>query len=143
MYKTPIIVFEGIEGSGKSLHINNVVKFLKKKRRKFIKIREPGGNQNSERIRKLILSNKSKFDKTTDLLLYSAARNENIINVINKNLRNRIPTIIRRFVNKFKRNQNVTSFQTLESTMTVHGALKLFSPLPSTSTRVLSFAHVL
>ncbi len=97
MYKTPIIVFEGIEGSGKSLHINNVVKFLKKKRRKFIKIREPGGNQNSERIRKLILSNKSKFDKTTDLLLYSAARNENIINVINKNLRNKI-ILIDRFV---------------------------------------------
>ena len=42
-----------------------------------------------------------------------------------KNLRSRIPTLIRRFVNKFKRSQNVTSFQTLESTMTVHGALKL------------------
>ncbi len=41
------------------------------------------------------------------------------------NLKNRIPTIIRRFVNRFKRSQNVTSFQTIESTMTVHGALKL------------------
>ena len=54
MYKTPIIVFEGIEGSGKSFHISNVAKYLKKRRRKFIKIREPGGNQNSEKIRKLI-----------------------------------------------------------------------------------------
>ena len=51
MYKTPIIVFEGIEGSGKSLHINNGAKYLKKKRIKFIKIREPGGNQNSEKIK--------------------------------------------------------------------------------------------
>ncbi len=41
------------------------------------------------------------------------------------NLNTRIPTLIRRFVNRFKRSQNVTSFQTLESTMTVHGALKL------------------
>ena len=31
MYKKPIIVFEGIEGSGKSLHINNVAAYLKKK----------------------------------------------------------------------------------------------------------------
>ena len=41
------------------------------------------------------------------------------------NLTNRIPTLIRRFVNRFKKSNNVTSFQTLEATMTVHGALKL------------------
>ena len=55
MSKKPIIVFEGIECSGKSLHSNNVSKYLKKKGIKFIKIREPGGNRNSEKIRKLIL----------------------------------------------------------------------------------------
>ncbi len=38
---------------------------------------------------------------------------------------NRIPTLIRRFVSSFKRSRNVTSFETLESTMTVHRALKL------------------
>ena len=47
MYKKPIIVFEGIEGSGKSLHINNVASHLKKKGKKFIKIREPGGSKSS------------------------------------------------------------------------------------------------
>ena len=57
-----------------------------------------------------------------------------------KNLRNRIPTLIRRFVNKFKRSQNVTSFQTLESTMTVHGALKLLGlPTKAGSALTLSF----
>ena len=85
MYKKPIIVFEGIESSGKTLHINNVASYLKKKGRKFVKIREPGGNQNSEKIRKLILNNKSNFNKVTDLLLYLAARNENIVNIIKKN----------------------------------------------------------
>ena len=78
MYKKPIIVFEGIESSGKSHHISNVAKYLKKKRKDFIKIREPGGNVNSEKIRKLILNKKSNFNKTTDLLLYLAARSENI-----------------------------------------------------------------
>tara|TARA_B100000929_G_C15294647_1_gene348238 strand:+ start:361 stop:468 length:108 start_codon:yes stop_codon:yes gene_type:complete len=31
MSKNPIIVFEGIEGSGKTLHLNNVARYLKKK----------------------------------------------------------------------------------------------------------------
>ena len=31
MSKKPVIVFEGIEGSGKSHHILNISKFLKKK----------------------------------------------------------------------------------------------------------------
>ena len=97
MYKKPIIVFEGIEGSGKSLHINNVAVYLKKKGRKYIKIREPGGNRNSEKIRRLILSNKSNFDKITDLLLYLAARNENIVNVIKKNIGKKI-ILIDRFI---------------------------------------------
>ena len=95
MYKKPIIVFEGIEGSGKSLHINNVAVYLKKKGRKYIKIREPGGNRNSEKIRKLILNNKSNFDKITDLLLYLAARNENIVNIIKKNIGKKIILIDR------------------------------------------------
>ena len=40
-------------------------------------------------------------------------------------LSERMPTMIRRFVNRFRRSNKVTSFETLESTMTVHGALKL------------------
>ena len=78
MSRKPVIVFEGIEGSGKSFHLNNVAKYLKKKNKPFIRIREPGGNPNSEKIRKLILDNKSNFNENTDLLLYMAARSENI-----------------------------------------------------------------
>ena len=78
MSKKPIIVFEGIEGSGKSHHISKVSKYLKKRNINHIKIREPGGNVNSEKIRKLILNNKSDFNQNTDLLLYMAARSENI-----------------------------------------------------------------
>jgi len=84
MSKKPIIVFEGIEGTGKSHHIKKVAIFLKKKNISFIKIREPGGSVNSEKIRKLILNNKSNFNKETDLLLYMSARSENI-KIIKKN----------------------------------------------------------
>jgi len=83
MSKKPIIVFEGIEGSGKSFHINNVANYLKKKKIKFISIREPGGNKNSEKIRSLILNNKSNFNNNTDLLLYLSARSENIDTIKN------------------------------------------------------------
>ncbi len=78
MSKKPIIVFEGIEGSGKSHHINKVSNFLNKNKINFIKIREPGGSLNSEKIRRLILNKKSNFNIHTDLLLYLAARSENI-----------------------------------------------------------------
>ena len=94
MSKKPIIVFEGIEGTGKSHHIKNVVNYLKRKKIKFIHIREPGGSANSEMIRNLILNDKSTFNKKTDLLLYLAARSENI-NTIEKNAGKRIILIDR------------------------------------------------
>ena len=49
MSKKPIIVFEGIEGSGKSHHVSKVAKYLESKRIGYIKIREPGGSLNSEK----------------------------------------------------------------------------------------------
>jgi|TARA_B110000114_G_scaffold185164_1_gene231093 dTMP kinase len=96
MFKKPIIVFEGIEGSGKSHHINNVSKYLKKRNIKFIRIREPGGCKNSEKIRKLILDNKSTFNKNTDLLLYMSSRSENI-ELIQNNIGKKI-ILIDRFI---------------------------------------------
>ena len=96
MSKKPIIVFEGIEGSGKSHHILKVSRYLKEKKISYIKIREPGGNAKSEKIRKLILNNKSSFNKETDLLLYLAARSENV-NLLKKNYKKKI-ILIDRFV---------------------------------------------
>jgi dTMP kinase len=94
MSKKPIIVFEGIEGTGKTHHINNVAKYLRKNNKKFIQIREPGGSKNSEKIRKLILNNKSTFNKYTDLLLYMSARCENL-ELIKKNIGKKIILIDR------------------------------------------------
>ena len=90
-----IITFEGIEGSGKTLHIDNVSRHLKKKKISFVKLREPGGSKNSEKIRKLILNNKSNFNRYTDLLLYLAARSENIEKIIIKNYQKKVILIDR------------------------------------------------
>ena len=96
MSKKPVIVFEGIEGSGKSHHINVVSKYLKRKKIPFFKIREPGGSANSEKIRRLILNKKSNFKPNTDLLLYLASRSENI-NLLKKFYKKKI-ILIDRFV---------------------------------------------
>ena len=96
MSKKPIIVFEGIEGSGKSSHLASVARYLKQKKISFIKIREPGGSRNSEKIRKLMLNNKSNFNKNTDLLLFLSSRSENI-SLIKKNYNKKI-ILIDRFI---------------------------------------------
>ena len=94
MSKKPIIVFEGIEGSGKSYHLASVARYLKKKKINFIKIREPGGSLNSEKIRRLMLNKKSGFNKLTDLLLFLSSRSENI-SLIEKNYNKKIILIDR------------------------------------------------
>tara|TARA_B110000238_G_scaffold175395_1_gene195719 strand:- start:611 stop:1222 length:612 start_codon:yes stop_codon:yes gene_type:complete len=94
MSKKPIIVFEGIEGTGKSHHIKKVASYLRNNKKEFIQIREPGGSKNSEKIRRLILNNKSTFNKYTDLLLYLSARSENI-ELIKKNIGKKIILIDR------------------------------------------------
>ncbi len=86
MYKQKpfFIVFEGVEGCGKSFQSRKLFNNLKKKNLSTIITREPGGTKSAELIRNLILkdyfnkSKKDKFDKYTDTLLYLAARNEHI-----------------------------------------------------------------
>ena len=57
MYKKKsfFIVFEGIEGSGKSYLSKKLYNYKKKRGYKPVKTREPGGTIGAERIRKLIL----------------------------------------------------------------------------------------
>ncbi len=53
----------------------------------------------------------------------------------------RIPTLIRRFVHRFRRRPRGTSFQTLEHTMTLHGALRLLQ-LPTDPGHRLTLAQI-
>ena len=90
MYKKKpfFIVFEGVEGCGKTFQAKKLYNNLIKKGVKSILTREPGGTRGAESIRNLILKDyfakdsKEKFDKYTDTLLYLAARNEHIKNKI-------------------------------------------------------------
>jgi len=95
MSKYPVIIFEGIEASGKTTNINIVAKYLKRKKKKFIKFREPGGSKYSEIIRKLILNKNSKLNFKTDLFLLMASRSENVDKIIKNNLKKKIILIDR------------------------------------------------
>ncbi len=95
MYKYPVIVFEGIETSGKSTNLNIVVNYLKKQKKSFIKLREPGGAKTSEKIRKLLLNKKIKLNNKTDLMLFYASRSENFEKKIKKNYKKKIILIDR------------------------------------------------
>jgi len=98
------IVFEGVEGCGKSYQSKKLLRNLKKKGFNSILTREPGGTRSAELIRTLILKDyfnkgkNEKFDKYTDTLLYLASRNEHIKNKINPELKEKKIVICDRFV---------------------------------------------
>ena len=103
--KKPLfIVFEGVEGSGKSYQCKKFLSNLKKKKFSTILTREPGGTKSAELIRNLILkdyfnkSQKEKFDKYTDTLLYLAARNEHVKSKILPALNKKKIVICDRFI---------------------------------------------
>ena len=102
--KSFFIVFEGVEGCGKSYQSLKLFKKKKKKKIKALLTREPGGTKSAELIRNLILkdyfnnSKKEKFDKYTDTLLYLAARNEHVKNIIKPALDKKKIVICDRFV---------------------------------------------
>ena len=106
MYKKKpfFIVFEGVEGCGKSFQSNKLFNNLKKKKISTILTREPGGTETAELIRNLILKDyfkklkKDKFDKYTDTLLYLAARNEHVKNKIIPSLKKKKVVICDRFI---------------------------------------------
>ena len=97
MSKNPLIVFEGVETSGKSTNLKKAIKYLKKNKIKHITFREPGGTKFSEKLRSLMLNKKSKLNTKTDLFLLMASRSENIDKILKKNLKKKV-ILIDRFI---------------------------------------------
>ena len=106
MYKKkPLFVtFEGIEGSGKSYQCRKLYNELRNKNLSVILTREPGGTKSAEKIREVILEDyfasdsKEKFSKYTDTLLYLAARNEHVQNIIRPAISKKKIVICDRFI---------------------------------------------
>ena len=78
--KNMFIVFEGMDGTGKSTQAKLLSEALVKRGTPNVLTREPGGCPSAEQIRNLVLA--KEFLPTTELLLMLAARNEHWHNTI-------------------------------------------------------------
>lgn len=74
------ITFEGIDGAGKSTHIEAVAAHLRERGHSVVATREPGGTELAEALRKLVLH--TPMDTLTETLLIFAARRDHVTNVI-------------------------------------------------------------
>ena len=70
------IVFEGGEGCGKGTQIRKAKEYLESKGREVIIVRDPGQTAVGEEIRSILLHSKSGMLSNTQMLLYTAARNQ-------------------------------------------------------------------
>ena len=91
--KGKFIVFEGIDGSGKTTQINQLSKWLNgtdliPKNNQLVVTREPGGTQLGQSIRSLLLDTSREInpDSITELLLYAADRAQHINEIIRPSL---------------------------------------------------------
>jgi dTMP kinase len=78
--KGKFITFEGVDGAGKSTHIDEVISFLESQKIAVKRTREPGGTQLGEKLRELLLHD--EMDPETETLLMFAARRQHIAEVI-------------------------------------------------------------
>ena len=74
------ITFEGVDGAGKSTHIDSFVQALRQRGKTVVATREPGGTPLGEKLRELLLHEPMHLE--TEALLMFAARREHIAQVI-------------------------------------------------------------
>ena len=93
--KGKFITFEGVDGAGKSTHIDKVISFLESQNISVKRTREPGGTKLGEKLRELLLHD--EMDPETETLLMFAARRQHIAEIIKPNLDEGIFVVSDRF----------------------------------------------
>lgn len=78
MNRGRFITLEGVEGAGKSTHVETIRAVLTAAGHETIVTREPGGTAIGERIRAILLDGAGAMDAETELLLMFAARAEHL-----------------------------------------------------------------
>ncbi len=97
MKRGRFITLEGIEGAGKSTHLETIRRFLATKGAEVVVTREPGGTETAERIRAILLDRRGVMDPETELLLMFAARAEHLKVRIQPNLDKGVWVVCDRF----------------------------------------------
>lgn len=96
------ITFEGLDGSGKTTAIKELIYFLKENKLdgNFVFTREPGGSgiKEAEYIRKFVLSPKYEIDPMSEALLYLTSRKMHLVKIINPALASNKIVVCDRFI---------------------------------------------
>ncbi len=96
--KSKFITIEGTEGVGKSTNIEFMLNYLHENSIDSIVTREPGGTENAEKIRDILLnSNNEQVPEIAELLLFFSARSFHVSNAIIPALQNGKSVICDRF----------------------------------------------
>ncbi len=92
------IVFEGIDGSGKTTQAKKLYEHLKDKGLKTVLTKEPGGTNIGKEIRKILLNKDYNIPPIAELLLYEADRNIHISTFVKPKLHNGYIVISDRYI---------------------------------------------
>lgn len=76
------IIFEGLDGCGKSTQVSMLTGFLEQRGIKYTYVREPGGTKVGDQIREILLNPETKLSSWGEVLLYAAARAQLVQDVI-------------------------------------------------------------
>lgn len=121
--KAKLVTFEGLDGSGKTLQIHRLCKYLNDTGRPTIVFREPGSGDLNEELRRLLLA--TEKHPLVDALLFNAARMNNIFTNIKPALEDGTNVLMDRFIDstyvyQAHGTEFVTEILALEDMVTKH-----------------------
>jgi dTMP kinase len=103
------ITFEGGEGAGKSTQIARLAEHLRAQGHDVLVTREPGGSPGAEAVRHVILSGAAEpFGPAMEALLFAAARNDHVEQVMRPALRSGRMVLCDRYIDSSRVYQGVT-----------------------------------
>jgi dTMP kinase len=98
MTRAPFLVFEGVEGSGKTTQATRLGRHLRDLGYNHLLTKEPGGTALGERIRAILLDpSEEGMDPLSELLLYAASRRQHVVDLIQPSVDRGIIVICDRF----------------------------------------------
>ena len=86
MVSNNFIVFEGVDGSGKSTQIDKLLDRLNHYNLRYSLYREPGGEPFSEKIREILLDKSLEINDRSEMLLFLAARAQLVNSMIHPDI---------------------------------------------------------
>lgn len=103
------VTFEGGEGAGKSTQIRRLAEALRSKGHDVLVTREPGGSPGAEAVRHVLLSGAAEaYGTRMEAILFAAARNDHVEEVIRPALRQGKIVLCDRFMDSSRVYQGVT-----------------------------------